>query len=72
MLGLACGLVLRLGLVSGLYKWYILSCNCEATQPRRKKRDALARVFLLAVLRAPACAHSVLNEIALPSDRCFR
>ena len=34
-LGLAFGLDLRLGLVSGLYKVAILSCNCEATQTRR-------------------------------------
>ena len=37
-LGLACGLVLRLGLVSGLYKWLFYLANCEATQPRRFKK----------------------------------
>ena len=34
-LGLASGLVLRLGLVSGLYKWLFYLANCEATQQRR-------------------------------------
>ena len=34
-LGLEFGLILRLGLVSGLYNLAILSCNCEVTQTRR-------------------------------------
>ena len=41
MLGLACGLVLRLGLVSGLYKWLFYLANCEATQQRRLNNHKL-------------------------------